>query len=135
MKESALSANQIQRHVFFILAGTAIFILKPHFHVPLAQVFHDYGGNAAVSFALYFLAAIAVSRLGLGRRAAAGAALLVVEAFEMMDGFAIMANVMDPLDLLANAAGIGLALAVDFLLTVRNSPGPGLGRPALRRSE
>lgn len=42
--------------------------------------------------------------------AVALSALLVVEAFELSDGFVVMSNVVDPLDLLANAAGIGLAL-------------------------
>ena len=40
-------------------------------------------------------------------------ALLVVELFELTDGFGIMTNVYDRFDLLANAAGVGLAYCVD----------------------
>jgi hypothetical protein len=110
-----VTTSQTRRHVLFILAGVAVLVLKPHYHGPLAQVFHDYGGNVAVSFAVFFLAV----RLGKGRWFAAASALLVVELFEIADGFAIMSNVFDPLDLLANAAGIGLAFAVDSLTRPR----------------
>lgn len=43
------------------------------------------------------------------------ATLVAVEAFELSDGFAVMANVVDPVDLVANAAGVALAVAVDLL--------------------
>ena len=43
----------------------------------------------------------------------AGIALLIVELFELTDGFGIMTNVYDPLDYLANALGIGLAYGVE----------------------
>ena len=94
-----------------VLAGVAVLVLKPHYHGPLARIFHDYGGNVAVSFAVFFLAL----RLGKGRWFAAASALLAVELFEIADGFGIMANVYDPVDLLANAAGIGLAFAIDSI--------------------
>ncbi len=99
----------------FVLAGVAVLLLKPHYHGPLARVLHDYGGNFAISFAVYFLAARAAFRLKKGRWLAAASALLAVELFEIADGFGIMANVYDPVDLLANAAGIGLAFAVDAI--------------------
>ena len=39
----------------------------------------------------------------------AGIALLIVELFEITDGFGIMTNVYDPYDYLANAVGFSLA--------------------------
>jgi|GEM_PF-6953722 len=54
--------DQIKRNVLFVLAGVAVLVLKPHYHGPLARVFHDYGGNFAVSFAVYFIASIAAPR-------------------------------------------------------------------------
>jgi hypothetical protein len=107
--------DQIKRNVLFVLAGVAVLVLKPHYHGPLARIFYDYGGNFAVSFAVYFIASISLRRLGAGRLIIALSALLVVELFEITDGFGVMSNVYDPLDLLANAAGIALALAVDRL--------------------
>jgi hypothetical protein len=90
--------------------------VSPWFHRTWAAVAHSYGGNFAASFAVYFLAAIATLRRGLGRLAAAASAALVVEAFEVTNGFGVMANVYDPSDLVANLVGIGAALALDFSL-------------------
>jgi hypothetical protein len=42
-----------------------------------------------------------------------GLALAVVELFEALNGFGVMTNVYDQVDLAANAAGIALALALD----------------------
>jgi len=102
------------RNVVLVLLGAAAFVLKPAYHGPLAQVFHEYGGNFVVSFAVYFLAANAAFLFGLGRLAAAACALLIVEPFEVTNGFGVMSNVYDPVDLLANAAGVTVALAVDL---------------------
>ena len=109
-----MTASLVRRNVFFVLLGTAALVLKPYYHGPLAQVLNSYGGNFAVSFAVYFWTAIAASRLGWGKLAVAGSALLIVEAFEVTNGFGVMSNVYDPLDLVANAAGVGFALVVDL---------------------
>jgi hypothetical protein len=101
------------RRVVLVLLGVAGLVLKSSYRGPLAEVVHSYAGNVAASFAVYFLAAIAVSRHGAGRLAAAAVALAVVEAFEVTDGFGVMSNVYDPADLLANVAGVAVALAAD----------------------
>jgi len=113
-RESSMTASQTMRDVLFVLLGVAVLVLKPHYHGPLAQILYSYGGNLAVSFAVYFIAAIAASRLGRGSFAAAAFALLIVEAFEVTNGFGVMSNVYDPVDLMVNAAGVGVALAVDL---------------------
>lgn len=115
-----MKPNQAKRYVLFVLAGVAVLVLKSHYHGPLARIFHDYGGNFAVSFAVYFLAALETSRRGWGRWVAVASALMAVEVFEIADGFGIMANVYDPVDLLANAAGIALAFVVDSLSGLRH---------------
>jgi len=109
-----VTTSPAKRNVLFVLLGVAALVLKPYYHGPLAQVLYSYGGNFAVSFAVYFWTAIAASRLGWGKLAVAGSALLIVEAFEVTNGFGVMSNVYDPLDLVANAAGVGFALVVDF---------------------
>jgi hypothetical protein len=111
-----LPTAETRRRVALVLLGVAAFLLKPAYRGPLAEVVHAYSGNVTVSFALYFLASIAAARHGLGRFAAAGAALLAVEVFEITNGFGVMANVYDPVDLVANAAGVGIALGVDALV-------------------
>jgi len=67
-----------------------------------------------VSFAVFFLVSIA-SGSRLNRVVIAVMALLVVEIFELADGFGIMANVYDPFDYLANALGVALAYSVDVV--------------------
>ena len=102
-----------------VLLGVAAFLLKPAYHGAFDHAVHAWGGNVVVSFAVTLLAFIAASRHGGGRLAAAAAALAAVEAFEVSNGFGVMANVYDPLDLVANAVGVGLALGVDTLLEPR----------------
>jgi hypothetical protein len=109
-----MTAVHARRNVVLVLVGLAAFLLKPAYHGPLAQAVNDWGGNFSVSFAVYFLALIAATRYGLGRLAAGASALLVVEAFEITNGFGVMSNVYDPVDLMANAAGVAVALAVDL---------------------
>jgi hypothetical protein len=109
--------TQAARRIVLALLGVAVFLARRSYHGPLAEAVGNWGGNVTVSFALYFVAAIAASRHRLGRGAAAAAALLAVETFEVTDGFAVMANVFDPVDLLANAAGVAAALALDLGVT------------------
>ncbi len=103
------------RNVVFALIGASALALKRLYGGPLSEVVYAYGGNCVVSFALYFAALSAARGHPRYRLVAATATLLAVTAFEITDGFGFMANVYDPLDLLANAAGVGLALAVDLL--------------------
>jgi hypothetical protein len=101
------------RNVIFALLGACAFGLKRLYAGPHAQAVHAYAGNFSVSFALYFVALNATRRSRHPRLLAAVATLMAVTAFEVTDGFGVMANVYDPADILANAAGIGFALLVD----------------------
>jgi hypothetical protein len=109
------------RNVLFAVLGAVALVLKPAYHGPLESVVYSYLGNFSVSFALYFAALNATERLRSPRRTAALMTLLAVEAFELTDGFGLMANVFDPGDLLANAAGIAVALLVDAVTAGRSS--------------
>ena len=69
-----------------------------------------------MSYAVYFLVSLAAgSRLN--RFLIGVIALLIVEIFELADGFKIVANVYDPFDYLANALGVALAYLVDVVST------------------
>lgn len=109
-----MARNWITRNLILVLIGVAGLLLKPH-RGPWQELVSSQGGNFAVSFALYFILLTAASRHGFGRHAAAVAALLAVEVFEVTDGFGVMSNTYDPLDLLANAAGVCTAFAVDLV--------------------
>lgn len=100
------------RNVAFVLLGVAALVLKPHYAGSSGLV-HAYAGNVSVSFAVYFVLRAAADKLKLGRLATAGIALLAVELFEATDGFGVMSNTFDPFDFVANALGVGIALAID----------------------
>lgn len=100
------------RHVVFILLGVVALVFKRHYAGPYPDLMHDYGGNVAASFAVYFLM-LAPSKAR--RTVAVALALAIVELFEVFDGFGVMSNTYDRTDLVANGAGVGLAWAVDVL--------------------
>jgi protein-S-isoprenylcysteine O-methyltransferase Ste14 len=110
-----IGSSMTVRNVVLALLGAAILVLKPAYDGPGEVAVHSYAGNVAVSFALYFAAINATERLRHPRLVAALAVLVAVEAFEVSDGFGVMANVFDPVDLFANAVGIALAATVDVL--------------------
>lgn len=97
----------------FAVLGAAALVLKPAYHGSFEGVVHSYAGNFSVSFALYFAAINATERYRRPRLAAAAMTLVTVEAFELSNGFGVMANVFEPVDLLANAVGIVVAVLAD----------------------
>lgn len=113
---SATDAPHIRRAVPLIILGVAVLCLKPIYQGPYSYLVQSYLGNVSASFAVYFLATIASARAGKARFLSALSSLLVVEAFELSDGFGVMSNVYDPWDLLANAAGVSLAFGLDTRL-------------------
>ncbi len=109
------------RNVFFALLGVAGLVLKGRYAGPYHQAVLNYGGNVAASFAVYFVVALLSLPPRFGNLLAAGLALAVVELFEALDGFGVMANVYDPVDFAANAVGVGLALLAQSLAAPRRS--------------
>jgi hypothetical protein len=101
------------RNVLFVLLGVAGLLAKPHYHGDGADLVHSYVGNLSVSFAIYFNARLVPWPPGRALLLSAACALVAVEAFELTNGFGVMSNTYDPLDLVANAVGVGLAVAVD----------------------
>ena len=110
-----LNATTKLRNVLFDLLGVGVLLLKGSYAGPMQDLVRSYAGNVFVSFALYFVSSFAVRDRRHARLLEALIALVAVTSFELTDGFGFMANVYDPVDLLANAAGIGLAVGVDVL--------------------
>lgn len=108
-----MSALRQRRDVLLVLLGLAGLLSKKWFFDSAGELVHSYLGNLAASFAVYFIVSLG-SGQRLSRATIGLIALLVVETFEMADGFEIMANVYDPFDLLANALGIALAYCADM---------------------
>jgi hypothetical protein len=106
------------RNIALDLLGVAVLVLKGRYSGPGELFIGAYAGNISVSFALYFVAMFLMRPSPRGRASAALVVLASVTLFEITDGFGVMANVYDALDLVANAAGICLAVVVD-LLTAR----------------
>ncbi|HUT03462.1 MAG TPA: hypothetical protein VM163_06180 [bacterium] len=113
------------RNVVFALLGAAGLVLRRSYVGPLQQIVHSYGGNLSVSFALYFASVSATRRYRHPRLFAALITLAAVTSFEITDGFGVMANVYDAVDLLANGAGVGFAVLVDLLSDRLMSSGHG----------
>jgi len=103
------------RHVTFALLGAAALVLKHSYAGVGERVVLAYAGNFVVSFALYFAFLGAMVRFRYPRLLAAVTVFAVVTAFEVTDGFGVMANVYDPVDIAVNAAGIGFAVLVDLV--------------------
>lgn len=97
-----------------VLAGVAGLLMKDWFSDSVSELAYSYVGNLAVSFAVYFLVSIA-ARARLNRVTLAVIALVVVEGFELTNGFGMMTNVYDPFGYLANALGVALAYLVDVV--------------------
>lgn len=109
-----MNAHLHKRNVFMVLAGVAGLLMKDWFSDSVSELAYSYVGNLAVSFAVYFLVSIA-ARARLNRVTLAVIALVVVESFELTNGFGMMTNVYDPFDYLANALGVALAYLVDVV--------------------
>ena len=103
------------RNVVMALFGAMVLVFLRGYDGPFEVLLGSYGGNVAVSFALYFAALNASARHQRPRLLAASATLLAVGLFEATDGFGVMANTFDPIDFAANAAGVGLAVIVDVV--------------------
>ena len=114
--------------VFFVLLGVGALVFKGQYSGPPDDLVHSYGGNVAASFAVYFLGKRVTAGWNLPRASAAGLALMVVQLFELLDGFGVMKNVYDRLDFVANTAGIVLAISLDAVITRMSA-----GRSARRK--
>jgi hypothetical protein len=103
-----------KRNVLLVLVGVASLPVKERFADSVGELLYSYLGNLTVSFAFYFVVSIGAWS-GLTRVGIAAIALVVVEGFELTNGFGVMTNVYDPFDYLANALGVVLAYFIEVI--------------------
>jgi len=121
MSTSTISNKQKVRNVLFILLGILVLLLKQIYNGPSLEIVKSYSGNLSISFAVYFLICFNSNHWKKNKLITAIISLIIVELFEITNGFGIMTNVFDIIDLFVNLVGIILALALDQLLTLNNS--------------
>ena len=121
MSNSMMSEKEKIRNVLFILLGVLVLVLKHNYNGPYLEIVKSYSGNLSVSFAIYFIVGFSSNNWGKNKFITAAIALIIVELFEITNGFGIMTNVFDTIDLFANLIGIILALVLDKLLKINNS--------------
>jgi hypothetical protein len=121
MGNPIMSGKEKFRNVLFILLGALVLVLKHNYNGPYVEIVKSYFGNLSVSFAIYFIVSFSSNNWGNNKFITAAIALIIVELFEITNGFGIMTNVFDTIDLFANLIGIILALVLDKLLKINNS--------------
>lgn len=120
---STMSKILKARTILFILLGVTALVVKKYYSGPHANTIYCYGGNFSVSFAVYFIIRIVTFGRRYEKLITISTALLVVELFEVTNGFGVMNNVYDPVDLVANLLGIGFALLLDTLTKGKHTKG------------
>jgi hypothetical protein len=103
------------RNVIFILLGVLLLLIKPHYNGPFPDFVKSYLGNFSISFAVYFIVQFNDYLWKSNKLITAIAALAVVNLFELTNGFGVMTNVYDKMDLLTNLLGILFALSIDLI--------------------
>ncbi|HPA26475.1 MAG TPA: hypothetical protein PK747_07485 [Acidobacteriota bacterium] len=116
-KRTRLTTVDTIRYLTFIILGVVMLVFKSRYSGPIEEIIHSFAGNFFVSAAVYFLARIGLSQAGQGIFSAAMAAILATELFEITDGFGVMSNTFDPVDLLVNPAGVAAAVLIDRITT------------------
>ena len=107
-----MNAGRQTRNISMVLIGVSCLLLKHWLYAWLPEIVYSYLGNISVSFSVFFLTLIAANQR-LNRIISVLVTLVIVEFFELTDGFSVLSNVSDSWDYLANAFGIFLALGVD----------------------
>ena len=121
MRTPLMGGKEKFRNVLFILLGVSVLLLKQIYNGPGLEIVKSYSGNLSISFVVYFLISFSSDYWKQNKLITAIISLLIVELFEITNGFGIMTNTYDAIDLFVNLIGVILALVVDHLLTKNDS--------------
>jgi len=116
-----MGSKEKVRNVLFVLLGVLVLLLKQSYNGPSQEIVKSYAGNLSISFAVYFLICFSSDNWKQNKFITAIISLTILELFEITNGFGIMTNTYDVIDLFVNLIGVILALVVDQLLTKNNS--------------
>ncbi len=108
--------NEKLRYITFIMLGVLLLVIKQHYTGAYVDFVKSYLGNFSISFAVYFIVGFSAKLWKANKFITAVFALAVVTMFEITNGFGVMINVYDKMDLLANLFGILVALSVDLMI-------------------
>ncbi len=108
--------NEKIRNVIFVLLGVLLLLIKPHYNGPFPDIVKSYLGNFSISFAVYYIISFYSGQWKMNKPLTALIALLIVELFEVLNGFGVMTNVYDEMDLIINLLGILFALSIDLMI-------------------
>jgi hypothetical protein len=109
-----MTARSVTFSVVMVLIGVIGLVTKRQWSGSAGEIIWAYQGNITASFSVFFIVGLVPRFRNMGGLAIAVIALAVVELFELTNGFGVMTNVYDPMDLVANVAGVGIALAADI---------------------
>ena len=121
MSTSMMGGKEKTRNVLFILLGVLVLLIKHSYNGSGQELVNSYSGNLSISFAVYFLICFNSNHWKKNKLITAIISLMIVELFEITNGFGIMKNVFDIFDLFVNLIGVISALLLDKLLTGNNS--------------
>ncbi len=113
-----MKQNSTIRNLLFITIAICAFLLKTQYNGPYKELFISYWGNFWISFAVYFIVGVSNKYWRTNDFVTATIAILIVELFELTDGFGVMENVYDPIDLIINIWGVALAITAEIILNV-----------------
>lgn len=102
-------------NLFYIIIGVGGLLFSRHYLGPLEEFFHNYGANIAFSFGAYFLIKFLKLPFREYKYITAIYTFGGVSIQEIAQSIELYPGTYDPLDFLANTAGIVIALCVDIL--------------------
>lgn len=114
---AGVTGRNVAYPIVMVLLGVAGLVTKRHWAGESGDLVWSYWGNITASFSVFFVVGLVPRFRKLGRILVAVIALIVVELFELTDGFGVMSNVYDTMDLGANVVGVGLAFLADTMVS------------------
>lgn len=116
-RDAGVTGRNVAYPVVMVLLGVVGLVTKRHWAGESGGLVWSYWGNITASFSVFFVVGLVPRFRKLGKIAVAVIALIVVELFELTDGFGVMSNVYDTVDLGANVVGVGLAFLADTVVS------------------
>ncbi len=105
------------RNVAFIFVGVIGLLGVRFYSGPLETLVHSHGANLTFSFGAYFILKFIKLPLIENKYMNGAYTFMGVSAQEIAQAFGRYPGIFDPLDFIANAFGICVAMIVDYLLT------------------